>query len=92
MRPCKAKAGTDIFREGDLSGTYFIILDGKCQIQINKVPRKIIAFGESFGDLGIIYNAPRSATVHALTDCYLAAMDRVCFKLLMDRLHLAAKS
>ncbi len=35
--------------------------------------------GESFGELALLYNAPRAATIRAKTNCVLWALDRECF-------------
>ena len=41
--------------------------------------------GDSFGELALMYNAPRAATARAKTDCVLFAVDRITFKfILMD--------
>lgn len=44
----------------------------------------MITFGDSFGDLGIIYSAPRSASVYTLTECCLVEIGRSVFKKVMD--------
>lgn len=35
--------------------------------------------GESFGELALLYNAPRAATIQAKTDCTLFELDRNTF-------------
>lgn len=35
--------------------------------------------GESFGELALLYNAPRAASIRAKTDCTCFALDRACF-------------
>lgn len=84
MKSCIAHRNTYIFRQGDKSGAYYIILEGVCQVEINGEKKRTLAYGDSFGDLGIIYNAPRSASVFAVTDCELAIIDRTTFKKVMD--------
>ena len=40
---------------------------------------KIYHPGESFGELSLLYNAPRAASIQAKTDCVLWALDRETF-------------
>jgi len=40
---------------------------------------KIYKAGEAFGELALLYNAPRAATIIAKTQCTLFALDRETF-------------
>lgn len=40
---------------------------------------KIYYPGEAFGELALLYNAPRAATIKAKTDCVLFSLDRETF-------------
>ena len=80
MKPCEAHRNSYIFKQGDKSGAYYIILEGVCQVEINGEKKRTLTYGDSFGDLGIVYNAPRSASVLALTDCELVLISRQIFK------------
>lgn len=84
MKLCSARRNSYIFKQGDQSGSYYIILEGVCQIEINNEKKRTVTYGDSFGDLGIIYSAPRSASVLALTDCELVEINRKIFKKVMD--------
>ena len=66
MQYCTAAKNTYIFKQGDPSFSYYIILSGKCRVEINGKPKRTLTFGDSFGDLGIVYNAPRSASIYVL--------------------------
>lgn len=45
----------------------------------NEIYLKTYQPGESFGELALLYNAPRAATIIAKTECVLFALDRECF-------------
>ncbi len=40
---------------------------------------KVYQPGEAFGELALLYNAPRAATIIAKNNCILFALERECF-------------
>ena len=69
--------------EGERGDVLYIVEKGdlKCIKKIgneNKVVRNY-SEGESFGELALLYNAPRAATIKADSDCILWALDRETF-------------
>ena len=79
--PVSVTAGTVVIREGDPSDRFYIIESGRFSVdQLDpgtRLPRRLRVMGqdEVFGELGLMHNAPRSATVTAETDGRLLALD-----------------
>ena len=79
--PVPVTAGTVVIREGDPSDRFYIIESGRFSVdQVDPgtaLPRRLRVMGpdEVFGELGLMHNAPRSATVTAETDGRLLALD-----------------
>ena len=47
---------------------------------INDEVKKSLAAKDSFGELALIYNAPRSGTIQCKSDCKFWAIDRFTFR------------
>ena len=45
--------------------------------------------GECFGELALLYSAPRSATIKAISECYLWGIDRKTFRKKVEDITLA---
>jgi MFS family permease len=79
--PVPVTAGTVVIREGDPSDRFYIIESGRFSVdQLDagtRLQRRLRVMGpdEVFGELGLMHNAPRSATVTAETDGRLLALD-----------------
>lgn len=79
--PIPVTAGTVVIREGDPSDRFYIIESGRFSVdQLDpgtRLQRRLRVMGpdEVFGELGLMHNAPRSATVTADTDGRLLALD-----------------
>eukprot|EP01137_Pigoraptor_chileana_P010490 Opistho-2@60225 len=85
-------AGEVVIQQGD-DGDYFYVVDeGTFDIYVNKVgvdpPGEHVGgykAGGGFGELALMYNTPRAATIVCTSPALLWAMDRVTFRrILMD--------
>ena len=76
--------------ENDDARHFYVLEKGKCAIRVRRRdpvdgkpvmsdPERTLgsyASGDSFGELALLYGAPRAATIRATTDCELWALDR----------------
>jgi len=82
---CSANSGDTIIQQGDDGDNFYIIDQGKVDIFVNSVKVVSLVEGGCFGELALIYGKPRAATVKAVTDVKLWAIDRDSYRrILMD--------
>ncbi|NQV99029.1 MAG: EAL domain-containing protein [Rhodospirillales bacterium] len=78
------EAGQEIFRSGDPARNAYIIERGQVEVSFESDGEKIIIAilgkGELFGEMSMIDDAPRSATVTALEDTEVVVMQRSRFQ------------
>jgi len=81
----KVKPGEWVIKQGEEGDNLYVIDAGQleCYKQFTKdqEPKmlKVYQPGESFGELALLYNAPRAASIKAITDCELFVLDRETF-------------
>lgn len=63
----------------------FLFLEGKVEVSRENKYLSTIAPGKVLGELAILYNCKRTATIKAATDCKLWAIERQCFQTIMMR-------
>mmetsp|Transcript_36740 Transcript_36740/g.59358 ORF Transcript_36740/g.59358 Transcript_36740/m.59358 type:complete len:402 (+) Transcript_36740:90-1295(+) len=82
--------GEVIIRQGDEGDNFYVVDTGECEVYVAKNGGEAMLMmtcgpGQSFGELALMYNSPRAATVKARTPTRLWAVDRITFKfILMD--------
>jgi CRP/FNR family transcriptional regulator, cyclic AMP receptor protein len=80
----RVAAGTTIVSEGDNGDEFFVILDGTAAV--SRQGRKIATLGpgSGFGEIALLEDAPRNATVVADTDIDLVVLGQSDFEGLLD--------
>lgn len=75
-----------IFKKGTVGNNMFVLLGGKLGVFDGEKQIATLGAGETFGEMSLLCDEPRSATIRALEDSSLFALDeRVFSKLLTKR-------
>ena len=80
--------GENVIVQGDIGDTFYLLEEGTVDVYIKKggadeVKVHTYKPGDSFGELAIMYNAPRAATCRVKTTSTLWVLDRVSFKVIV---------
>lgn len=79
--------GTVIVRQGELGTSLHAIIDGEALVYLEgkrDEPLARLGAGEVFGEMALVLDQPRAATVEALTTLELFTMDRELFGAVLD--------
>ncbi|HLN07017.1 MAG TPA: peptidase domain-containing ABC transporter [Acidimicrobiales bacterium] len=89
LRPLEVAAGTVLVREGEPGGTMYLVEQGRLEaITKAEAGQRSIGFmriGDIFGERSLVTGEPCVATVRAVSDARLLALDRDAFRGLADR-------
>jgi CRP-like cAMP-binding protein len=78
------KAGDTIFREGDTADVMYVVQAGELDVVYSGKVVEKLTDGDLFGEMSLISEEPRSATVVARTDCRLVPIDLKGFMFLVE--------
>jgi hypothetical protein len=67
-------ARTDVFREGDPGGQFYVIESGRVAVISDGHEIRQLGAGEAFGEIALLRAVPRTATVRTLEDTELACL------------------
>jgi len=86
MRELKFTSGIEIFHQGDVSDLAYTIVSGAVEIVSDGVILATLGAGDVFGEMGLVDEAPRSATARTVGEVALEALDHDEFtEALMNR-------
>jgi glucose-6-phosphate 1-dehydrogenase len=81
FRPLAVDAGATVVERGDTSAEFYVICRGEAEaIGATGERVGVMRSGECFGEMALLLNRPRSATVRAVTPCDLLVLDGEDFR------------
>ena len=86
--------GTEIIHQGDEGDSYYAIVHGTVAVTIDGVEVTSLGEGDGFGEIALLYDTPRTATVSATSDTALFGLHRDAFLTAMhasSSVHAAAR-
>ena len=79
LHSLSADPGTVIVQEGDVGDRWYVIADGEVEIWTDGTILQTRSRGEGFGEIALLRDMRRTATVRARTRCRLFALERETF-------------
>ena len=74
------KEGSEVLREGRAGAAFFLILSGTVEVEREGRIVGRLQAGDYFGEMALLTEQVRNATIRAVTDVELFAISRLAFK------------
>ena len=84
LNPVEVTANEIVFHKDDVADSMYFIVSGELEVELPRAPCRLSA-SDHFGELGLLYHRPRSATVVALTRAELLELDAKHLHQLFER-------
>ncbi|CEP11999.1 hypothetical protein [Parasitella parasitica] len=83
MAEKRVDKGTTVIEQGDVGDFFYVVESGTLDCFIGETKVTNYEAGGSFGELALMYNAPRAATIITTSDSVLWALDRITFRTIL---------
>jgi CRP-like cAMP-binding protein len=80
MRVENVAAGKEVVRQGEPGERFYLIAHGAFEVMVDEQPVTRLGRGEYFGELALLNDAPRAATVVAVEPGRLYSLGRAAFR------------
>jgi CRP-like cAMP-binding protein len=74
------EAGRTLIRQGTPSDTFYLLLDGEAEVEVDGKPRPPLTAGRFFGEISMLDRGPATATVVTKTPVRLMVMSHAQFR------------
>jgi hypothetical protein len=78
--PLDVPVGVDVIRQGDAGDRFYIVVDGALTVVRDGQPVARLGPGDHFGEMALLRDVPRNATVSTIAPSRLLAVDRRDFR------------
>jgi len=78
-RDVEVSAGSNVVEQGDVGDRFYILASGRVVALVDGREVRELVSGESFGEIALLRDVPRTATVRATEDVRLVAFERDAF-------------
>ena len=90
MTECFLRAGDIVFQRGDAGDAFYVVASGRARVvgrdaAGREVSLALLKRGDHFGEVALLSNVPRTATVRAAEDLVLLRLDREDFLHFLSR-------
>jgi CRP-like cAMP-binding protein len=79
LEPVEAAVGAAIVTQGETGDRYYAIADGDLEVMVDGHRTATLSRGDGFGEIALLRDVPRTATVAALTPVRLYALAKEPF-------------
>lgn len=85
LRARRAERGEPLIRKGDQADSMYFIVSGEVEVDLQTgAPKGRLGAGDFFGEIALIAERPRTASIAALTPCRLLVLHKDDFESFMD--------
>jgi MFS family permease len=76
LEPVAVAAGEPVFAQGDPGDRFYVIANGEAEVRLDRQPARRLVPGDFFGEIALLHDLPRTATVRAVGPLELFALER----------------
>ena len=76
LRPHRFAPGTAVMREGDPGEEFHVIASGSASVTVRSTPRPPLGPGDCFGEIALLRDVPRTATIIAAEELHTLTLRR----------------